>query len=483
MRFDPYDPEFFRSAGHTTVDQLADYLHAALRREIPALPYRAPLELAREYQEPLPMAPAEDSLREVAARLQQVLGQSMHLHHPGYAGHQVPPPMPIGALASLASTLLNNSVAVYEMSQAGTQAERQVVRWLCGLLGWPAESDGVITSGGSLGNLTALLAARNHASHGDAWRQGLRAGAPLVLMVSDQAHYSVARAAGILGLGEDSVENIPVDSAYRADMGALAELYERLTQGGKKVMAIVGSAGTTATGSFDPLREMGEFCREQGVWFHVDGAHGASVLLSEKYRALAEGIELATSVVWDLHKMMFLPSLATAVLFRHLRDNYSAFSQEASYLFGRSQEEVDFDVALRTVECTKGTPGIAAWLALRVHGARAIGGMVTRQIDLASEFASWLKTQPDFDLAVPPQCNIVCFRHVPAEMKNEGACKEQLDAHQTRLRRKVVESGGYFLVQTRLRNGIYLRSALMNPRATMEDLQGLARAVREAAAG
>jgi L-2,4-diaminobutyrate decarboxylase len=393
-------------------------------------------------------------------------------------GHQLPPALPLAALADLISSLLNNSVAVYEMAQAGTQIERQVIRWLCASLGWDQASDGVLTSGGSLGNLTALLAARNHATQGSAWRQGIHAGPPLALLVSDQAHYSLARAAGVLGLGQESVVTIPTDSRFRVDLSALADMYGRTVQEGKKVVAVVASAGTTATGSFDPLREMGEFCREKGVWFHIDGAHGASALFSEKYSSLADGIGLASSLVWDMHKMLFAPSLVTAVLFRHREDSYGAFSQEASYLFARRPEEADFDIALRTLECTKRALGIKVWLALRVHGAKAIGEMVSKTFDLAREFAALLKAQPDFELATEPASNILCFRHVPAALKGLENASEKLDAHQLELRKKVVASGKYFVVQTVLRNRVYLRTTLMNPRTTIGDLEGLIKALR-----
>ncbi|MGA2606869.1 MAG: pyridoxal-dependent decarboxylase [Terriglobia bacterium] len=478
MLTDPYDPELFRRNGHKVVDALAVYLHSALAGELPVLPHHAPLELAQEYQDSLPLDSAGDADAEVSRCLAQIIRQSIHLHHPGYVGHQVPPALPLAALADLISSLLNNSVAVYEMAQAGTQIERQVVRWLCASVGWPRDSDGVLTSGGSLGNLTALLAARNHATQGSAWRQGLHAGLPLALLVSDQAHYSLARAAGVLGLGEESVVVIPTDNRFRADVSALANLYRRTVQEGKKVIAIVGSAGTTATGSFDPLRGMGEFCREKGVWFHIDGAHGASALYSEKYRGLTEGIELASSLVWDMHKMLFAPSLITAVLFRRREDNYGAFSQEASYLFARRPEEADFDIALRTLECSKRTLGIKLWLALRVHGAKTIGEMVTKTFDLAREFAALLKAQPDFELATEPASNILCFRHVPEALRGLENAAEKLDAHQVELRKKVVASGKYFLVQTVLRNTVYLRTTLMNPRTTIGDLQGLIQTIR-----
>jgi len=477
---DPYDPNLFRRCGHEVVDALAAYLDSALAGELPVLAYHAPLELAREYQESLPLDSASDAEAALASSLDQVIRESIHLHHPGYVGHQVPPALPLAALADLISSLLNNSVAIHEMAPAGTQIERQVIRWLCASVGWPQDSDGVLTSGGSLGNLTALLAARNRATQDMAWRRGLHAGPPLALLVSDQAHYSLARAAGVLGLGEESVIAIPTDSRFRIDISALADLYRRTVQEGKRVIAIVGSAGTTATGSFDPLREMGEFCREKDVWFHIDGTHSASALFSEKYRALAEGIELATSLVWDMHKMLFAPSLITAVLFRRREDSYGAFSQQANYLFGRRGEDADFDIALRTLECTKKTLGIKLWLTLRLHGARMIGALVTKTFDLAREFAALIKAQPDFELATEPASNILCFRHVPKALAGLENAAEKLDAHQAELRKKVVASGKYFLVQTVLRHRVYLRTTLMNPRTSIQDLQGLIQAIRDA---
>jgi L-2,4-diaminobutyrate decarboxylase len=477
MPTDPYNPEFFRRAGHQIVDDLANYLESALAGALPVISLAAPSELAREYQDPIPLDAAPDAGAEVSRCLGQILRESIHLHHPGYVGHQVPPPLPLAALGDLISSLLNNSAAVFEMGPAGTAIERQVIRWLCAAVGWDSASDGVLTAGGSLGNLTALLAARNHATQGSAWLEGLHAGPPLVLLVSDQAHYSLARAAAILGLGQDSVITIPTDSRFRTDLTALPDLYRRSVEEGKQVMAVVGTAGTTATGSYDPLREIGEFCGEKGIWFHVDGAHGASALFSEKYRSLADGIELASSVVWDMHKMLFAPSLATAVLFRRREDNYGAFSQEANYLFARRPEEADFDLALRTVECTKRTSGIMLWLALRVHGVQAIGEMLTRTFDLARAFANLVKMQPDFELATEPQSNILCFRHLPPSLNDPA----QLDAHQRQVRRKVVAGGRYFLVQTVLRGKVYLRTTLMNPRTTIGDLEGLLAAIRTAA--
>ena len=476
-----YDPEVFRQAGHRLVDQLADYLRAAPQGKMPVLPYPAPPALADRYQHPMPAEPVPDAAQGLSQRLQELIAEGIHLQHPGYIGHQVGAPVPAASLAELVTSVLNQSMAVYEMSPSATHIERQTVRWLCNLIGWDKEADGVFTSGGSLGNLTALLVARNHATGGTAWQRGVRSGPPLAMLVSEHAHYSVARAAGVLGLGQDGVISVPVDGQFRMDVGALGECYRVAVAQGKKVVAVVASAGTTATGSFDPLREIGEFCQAQGVWFHVDGAHGASVLLSPQYRALADGLELADSVIWDAHKMLFMPGLATALLFRQGSHGYEAFSQEASYLFGRHQYP-EYDLGLRTVECTRPMIAWKLWLSFQLYGARGLGALVTQKLDAARAFAAELKSQPDFELLTDPMCNILCFRHLPGGAAAKSRSVEQLNAHQAKIRKRVLDSGKFFLVQTRVGEALYLRCTLMNACATEQGLALLIDLIRECAA-
>jgi L-2,4-diaminobutyrate decarboxylase len=217
------------------------------------------------------------------------------------------------------------------------------------------------------------------------------------------------------------------------------------------------------------------------VWFHVDGAHGASVLLSPKYKTLADGLELADSVIWDAHKMLFMPGLATALLFRQGSCGYEAFSQEASYLFGRHQYP-EYDLGLRTIECTRPMIAWKLWLSFHLYGARGLGELVTHKLDLARAFAARLKSQPDFELLTDPMCNILCFRHLPEREAANTLSAEQLNDHQAKVRKRVLDSGKFFLVQTRIGEALYLRCTLMNAGATEEDLAGLIDLIRRCAA-
>jgi L-2,4-diaminobutyrate decarboxylase len=466
-----FDPERFRREGHALVDQLADYLRAATGRALPVLPWVEPEAALARWPETPPATPGT-SLGELMGR---VLEQSNHLHHPRYVGHQVTSPLPSAALVHLATSLLNNGTAVYEMGPVSAPLERRVLGWMAQQAGLPAGADGVLTSGGSVGNLTALLAARQAITGRDVWEEGLAGGKPLALLVSGETHYCVKRAAQILGLGHEGIVPIPVDDRFRLRPAALPETFAAAERSGRQVFAVVASAGSTSTGAFDPLEPVADFCRDRGLWLHVDGAHGASAVLSPRYAHLAAGIDRADSLVWDAHKMMLLPALLTAVLFRDGRRSYEAFSQRADYLFRRHAVGEWWTPALRTLECTKRMMGVELWAALALHGTRMFSDYVSRTFDLGRTFAAMLDDADDFELALEPDCNIVCFRHVPDDFQD-------LDGHQERVRARLLAEGSFYLVQTRLRGHVHLRVTLINPLTTESDLEALLDAIRRAAA-
>ncbi len=469
---DAFDPERFRRDGHALVDQLADYLRSVTGREGPVLPWAEPDSNLSRWAAPFPEQPGA-SLGELMTR---VLAGSNHLHHPRYVGHQVTSPLPSSALVHLASALLNNGTAVYEMGPVSAPMERHALAWMARQAGFPAGSDGVLTSGGSAGNLTALLAARQAITGRDVWEEGLAGGRPLAILVPDETHYCVKRAAQILGLGKSGIFAIPVDDRFRLRPEALPETFATAERTGRQVFAVVASAGSTSTGAFDPLEPVAEFCRQRGLWFHVDGAHGASAVLSPKYAHLATGIGRADSLVWDAHKMMLLPALITAVLFRDGRRSYEAFSQRADYLLRHGSQGEWWNPAHRTLECTKRMMGLELWAALTLHGTRMFSDYVTRMFDLGRTFAAMLDDADDFELAVAPDCNIVCFRHVPDDFQD-------LDGHQERIRARILAEGSFYLVQTRLRGHVHLRVTLINPLTTEADLEALLAAIRRAASG
>lgn len=467
-----FDPESFRELGHRLIDRLAGYLARSTggADDLPVLPWATPERMAEAWPSNFPEGPGADALE----LLGRYVAQSIHIHHPRFAGHQVGPALPLAALADLVASLVNNSNAIHEMSPAGTAMERSVIRWMADALGFPPEAGGVLTSGGSLANLTALLAARQAKAGDDAWTEGNGGGPPMAVMASAEAHYSVDRAARIMGWGQEGVILVPVDADYRLDPTALEDGYQAATRAGRRVIALVANAGSTATGAFDPLEAMADFAAAHNLWLHVDGAHGAPVVLSGKYRHLVRGIERADSVAWDAHKMMLMPSLASAALFRQEAHSAQAFAQEASYLLAGGASEEWYNLGHRTLECTKRVMSLKLYVALAVVGTRFFADYVTTQIDLARRFGQMIAESPDFELATRPQGNIICFRYAPWGIADPNEL-------QARVRRRIIESGRFFIVQAWLRGSLYLRSTLLNPFATERDLAALLDEIRRLA--
>ncbi len=447
------EAEAFRALGHRVVDMLADELAQAGNRQGPVLPSGTPDELLARWGPPQGGA-------DLTALFAAVVREGIHLHHPGYVGHQVSVPLPEAALAELVGALGNNAMGVFEMGPVGTALERRLIEWMAGHLGFEGDFSGVMTSGGSLGNLTALLAARaSRAPNGGA----------LAILAGEQAHYSVARAARAMGLGTEGVISIPCDERFKLRVDALPKALRGAQRRGRTPFAIVGSACSTATGAFDPLPEIGAFAGEHGLHFHVDAAHGASLLLSAKHRARLTGIERADTVVWDAHKMLRVPALSTAVLFREASVGERTFEQEASYLF---KERVWSDLAQRTFECTKRLMPLPLYAVLAGRGEAALATFVESRIALAERFAAVIAATDDLEVAVLPECNIVCFRP-------RGASEAQVDA----IRARILEAGDFYLVATSLREtGRWLRVSLMHPDTNDADLGRLLSAVRSARA-
>ena len=454
-----FDPESFRRQGHQLIDQLADYLlRSQSRTEEQVIPWRAPEEEWLFWRDFL------DQPEDRPDFFQTVLEHSIRVQHPRYMGHQVACPAPVAALAGLVSNLMNNGTGVYEMGMASNAMEKVVVHTVTRAFGWDDRAGGHLTSGGTLANLTALLAARRAKAPTDVWVEGSHE--QLALLVSEEAHYCVDRAVRIMGWGSEGIIKVPSDERYRMRTDLLESIYEQETRKGKQIIAVVGSACSTSTGSYDDLEVIAAFCRTHGLWMHVDGAHGAAAIFSSKYKHLLIGIEQADSVVMDFHKMLLTPALATGLFFREHGHSFNTFSPEAVYLFQKAGEEDWYNSAKRTFECTKLMMSAKVFSLLQAYGVALWDEYVTYCYDLGKTFARLIRQRPDWELALEPQCNIVCFRYL-------GNGEEDLNALNARLRKALVEEGKYYIVQTILRGKTWLRVTLVNPGTREEDLEGL----------
>jgi L-2,4-diaminobutyrate decarboxylase len=341
--------------------------------------------------------------------------------------------------------------------------EKIVTNWFSKHLGFNEDAYGFITSGGTLANLTALLTARANHVPEDIWKTGTKT--RLAIMVSEQAHYCVDRAARIMGLGDVGIIKVPTNEHLQMKTELLEKLLIEAKLTGLHVFAVIGSACTTSTGSYDNLEAIADFCKKNSIWMHVDGAHGGVVALSERYKHLIKGIERADSVIVDFHKVLLVPSLTTGVFYRNPKDSYKTFAQKASYLFA-TQDEDWFNSGKRTFECTKPGLVLRIYTILRMYGETMFRDTVEYLYDSGAAFAKMIETHPKFELAITPQTNIVCFRYLPDNQSNINEINE-------RIRTRILKDGRFYIVSTIVNGNFYLRVSIMNPLTTATELQEL----------
>ena len=408
------------------------------------------------------------------------LDNTNHLHHPHYMGHQVAVPHALSGIPDWIHGTANNPSSLYEMGPAGGALEGFMINWMLDQLGWfqgknysdfdnyPSNGSGILTHGGSIANLTALSAARA-AIAPEAWTEG--SPSDLIVIGPSTSHYSIARAISIMGMGKNAYVSAAVDANEVVQLSDLKKVYAREISRGKRVMAVVANACATSTGLYDPLDEIADFCQENNIWFHVDGAHGAVALLSENHKHKVKGIEKADSIIWDAHKMMRVPALCTAVLFKNQWHQINNFKQKGSYVF-HNTEVIGMDSMPYTVECTKSALGTKLFWTFALEGQKNISQFITQCYDLAEEFHHLLSQQNDFEVPYFPQSNILCFRYTGGPIDNE---------FQRDLRYDLINSGLFYITSCEMNQKRYLRVVLINPDTRITHLENLLQTIRERA--
>jgi L-2,4-diaminobutyrate decarboxylase len=444
---------------------IAGYLSDTRDRDARVSTRHTPEEIASRFDEPLPRAGgAIDSIIDRLRR--EVVAESNHLWHPRYVGHQNSGPLPAAIWTESLTAALNQSISVFEMSPVGTILEHRVISWMCELVGFPAGFGGTFTSGGTEATFTALLAARS-AAMPDAWSDGVGADPPL-LLCGEHAHYAVTRAAAQLGLGMRNVRAI-ASRGYAMDPSALERTLLEAARDRRRVMAVVATAGSTATGSFDDIEAIAELCDAQGAWLHVDAAHGGSALWSPRHRDRLRGIQRARSIAWDTHKMMLMPTQAGMLLVRDERDLEAAFSQRAPYLFHDARGERAWDQGTRSFMCTRRADVLKVWVALERYGADGMAQLYDYFCALARCMYDEIAARDDFEALHAPDCNILCFRYIGDGTKTDA----ELDDLNKRIRERYNASGEGWITATMLNGRRVLRVTMMNPRTTAADVRAI----------
>ncbi len=483
-----YDTELLQRCGSLLCEVVADHLSGVQQAGKPVQRWCHPgdnIQRAAEIMLASRDEPAgsDQRLEDLSERFGELvrisLRRGQNLHDPRCIGHQVPAAVPLAGLFDAVSTLTNQVQGVYEMGPWCVSIERAVLAKVGEVIGFPSgQFGGLITSGGSLANLTALLAARNQCCS-DFWTSGShRRGPAPVLVVHGEAHYCVDRAAGVMGIGTDHIVRVATDKHRRMRADSLDQLLADLRHRNVPVIAVVAVACTTPTGAFDPLEEIAAVCQHHGIWLHVDAAHGGALCFSKRHRHLVAGLQLADSVVVDAHKMMFLPAVCAMVFFKNKKHRFVAFQQSAPYLFDPSAPEMaEYDNAVVTFECTKRAAALGLWGLWSMFGPDLFEAMIDQTMEVAKQFHQKIVDDESLEAVATPTCNIVVFRFLPRVLAE--ADPDRIDLLQLRLRRGMLEQGVGYLTQTRVDGRICLRATIMNPLTNAATLDQIIQSIHD----
>ncbi|MBS0395625.1 MAG: hypothetical protein JSR54_13435, partial [Proteobacteria bacterium] len=385
-----------------------------------------------------------------------------------FVAQQVAPPIPLAALVESLVAALNQSLAVWEMSPVATAVDRDLMDRFRRLFGLPRRAQGTLVPGGAFGNLTALFAAREALA--PVRRRGGARG--LAVIVGAQAHYSIKRAARVLGLPPDAVFRVPLDDEYRTDVARVPAAFARARRAGFRRFVLVGSAGSTPTGSFDDLVALRRLARAEGAWLHVDAAHGGGLAFSPRLRPRLRGLGAADSIAFDPHKMMFMPLAAGGVMVRdgaHLR---APFSEQAPYLFGTRREWPD--IGQSTLACSQRFDALKVWLVWQAYGAGAWDALASHTCAVCEAAYRYCLDSPWLEPLHAPHANILCLRLRQA--RGPGA-----DRRHWRIKEAINESGYAYVSSTVLRGRRVLRLVIMNPRTGAGDALAVLRRIERLA--
>jgi aromatic-L-amino-acid decarboxylase len=452
-------PDDMRAMGEAAVEFLIDFIHGL--DEAPASDLEGSIEMARS----LRASPPEDggAFADVFEDFKAAAAKAYETCGPGYL-----PYIPGGGLyaSSLAQFLamgVNRFANLWEVAPGLQQIEENVVRWLCDLFGFPAEARGILTTGGSLANLSAVVTAR-HTKLGEDFWDG-------TYYVSDQAHASVSKAATIAGFSKRNLRVVPTDAELRMDAGALRDMVRADRAAGLRPFLVVPAAGTTNTGAIDPMNDVADVAGDEELWMHVDAAYGGFFQLTERGRQRFVGIDRADSITLDPHKGMFLPYGTGSLIVRDGARLHDAMFAGAAYLQDRAPEGELPNVNEYSPELSRDHRGFRVWLPLKLHGVRAFREALDEKLDLARHLYDALRQDPAIEMPWEPQLTVVPFRLANADDDTNRRFLQRIDA-----------SPRVYLSSTTILGRYTIRACILSHRTHRDRIDECIQIVRTAAA-
>ena len=410
-----------------------------------------------------------DSLEQLVAQVTNATDRYPRRNtHPGFFGWIAPSGLPSDPLAHAMVSELNENVGGYWSSPVGTTIEKTVIRWLADLVKFPQQSEGVLLSGGSMANMSGLAAALAKRCGPGYREQGLAAfsdSSKPIIVCSEAVHFSIRRAAVMLGIGTDNIVAVETDDQFRMRIDRLAEILQRH----RNVVCVVASAGTTNTGAIDPLEQIAGLCASHDTWLHVDAAYGGGGLMSAELQPRYRGIEHADSVVMDLHKWFFQSLDGSLLLYRDATWARQLFFETSDYLRSSAEPTPEqymfFHIA---PELSRRFRALPFYMAMRCYGIPRLGRNALHNVQCAEYLADLIRQQDELELIVTPQLSILCFRFRPA-----GLSDDEIDRINSEIRDRIQLEGEYLMSATLVRGRPVLRVCVMNHATRARHIEGL----------
>lgn len=412
----------------------------------------------------------------------QVLPHSVKTWHPlflnqMFAGASFP-----SIVGDLMASMMNPTLATFEMSPAGTIIERSVAAWMANMLGMPRGSSGIFLPGGSISNMMALAVAKHLRLGPELANTGLVGlDQKPAILCSEASHYSIANAGGLLGFGKDQVIKV----ATNASNEMLVEDFEAkiawAKEQGMRPFAAVITMGLTVTGCFDPLKELVPICQANDLHIHVDAAFGGGISLTDEGAEVLAGIEQADSVIWDCHKWMHVPLASTVLLVPKIGVLKQVFSSGADYLYHEQDEIEDLgdDLGHYTPLCGKRFDALRTWLLFKAYGEQHFRDLANSRMKTTRDIAALINAAPDFKLSYEPRSPLICWRYIPESMKD--ASDAELSDLQRKIRETIKKRGLAFFNMATLKGGKHFRAVLVNPLAEADHFYRILEDIRKVA--
>ena len=458
------DSNEFRNLGHQVVDLLAEYLgHIEERRVFPDV---EPHVVNGLFAESLPQDPStpEDVIAELESKL---LPYCTHVGHPGYMGLITPSPTPVGVIADLICSALNQNVGAYSIGPSAVAMERRVIRWLTDLCGYDAQGGGNLTSGGMTANFIGLKVGRDAVSRDRAQHEGVLE--RWAVYVSEERHVSIDKAVDAVGLGRNALRALPTDEKFQVRLDALEAAIAEDKEKGIRPMCVIGVFGTTNTGAVDDIRALRRVADRENLWLHVDAAYGGGMLLSHQWPMRDRGLELADSITIDPHKWFYAPLDAGAVLVKDQRRLTASFGMKPSYLTDElDQANERYQFYVHGFEQSRRFRSLKVWMSFKRYGARQIGEWVDNNVRQARHLYSLVEKHPEFEAASAPPMSAICIR-----FKNAGLNEAESKELHAEVAQRVEQSGRFWMSTTELKGKSWFRINPVNFRTREEHMEQL----------